>query len=352
MIEVKGKQFLVFSGKSGKKLFVFRRDPVFNRSMGKSIVEELFEAQNQVNEGANLAIEDLRASSKNVFVTTDKELDGLDLSELTNLTVIGAERDTEFRQLYKTNSSYNALENYIDRWSGVSKEQGQATNAALGLSEGSREAVGVRGLKLQEINGTFGFEKEIIALELRKVFKRDGGLLDIMYGYFSNLDNIEKLLTKEQRRSFYMYIAESLADSYKDLLFVKSLKSVSIDDVKQSLYDALDSGNLEKFVDFTDIFMDKKDFIDKVRVNIVGEQVDRLAKLETLKLLAQQMMQNPQAYQNSNFTIQDVTNQIAELSDTDTLVELFNHMKSAKINSDGVTSVNDPQQNNRPPISR
>jgi hypothetical protein len=115
MVEIQNKQFMVYSGKTSAKVFVHRRLPIFNRSMGLSKVEELIEAQRQTNEAENLAIEDLRATTKNVFYTDDPELDGLDLSDLTNLTMMHVSNGKKVGQMFKAQSSYQAIQAYMNQ---------------------------------------------------------------------------------------------------------------------------------------------------------------------------------------------------------------------------------------------
>jgi hypothetical protein len=186
----------------------------------------------------------------------------------------------------------------------------------------------------------FAYEKEQLALFLRRVYKE--AILTIVYDYFKSVKNIDSLLTKEQKESFYTYLADVLSNDYTALAFLENLNSVDREDVEKALFEAFMDGKVEDYIDFTDVIMSRDEFIDKVRINIVSEQVDKYAQIEQLKLIAQQMMQNPQAYANSKFTLEDVTRKLSEISDGETMIELSNHMKSAKVVDEAGISPMDP----------
>jgi len=113
-VKLDGQEFLVYSGRMERKeLFVDRREPVDNRSMGLGIVEEMIQSQRQTNEAINLFLEDLRTVTKQVYQTTDAGLDGLDLSELSNFTVVKTATDTDIKQFPKQQSNFMAIQNYL-----------------------------------------------------------------------------------------------------------------------------------------------------------------------------------------------------------------------------------------------
>ena len=94
-----GTKHVLYAGREDKHPYrIYRRQIVPNRSMGLGIVEELIPTQKTTNELYNLAVEQLRATSKVVYQTSDTELDGQDLQEIDNLTLISHEEGSPITQ--------------------------------------------------------------------------------------------------------------------------------------------------------------------------------------------------------------------------------------------------------------
>ena len=257
-----GKFYVIWSSRYKRNpFFVIRRNPVYNRSMGYGVVEEALEAQVQVNEVVNLQIKELRNIAKDVFQTTDEGLDGLDLSEIEDMTVIKTEKDTDIKRFPSKTSNFMAYQSYLIQWLNQSKEQSGDNNAALGFSDGSREPVGTRHSKDLANAGIFSYETEQIALQLEQAWKKHG-ILEIVYSYFNNKHNIETLLTREQLNSFYEYLAKVVSARMVDENYLNGVEMTQ-EEIYGKILESLKTG--KAVIDFNDILVDKEEFIDKVR---------------------------------------------------------------------------------------
>ena len=338
-----GVYYPLYSGPNrDTHIAVLRRNPIPNRSAGQSIVEEVAQAQVNINEVKNLAINELRNITKTVYQTTDEGLDGLDLSEIDDMTVIKTNRDTRLDIFPQRVSNFNALENNALGWIQQSKEQSGVTNAAFGGDAGSREPVGTRGYKVKSITDAFGYEAEKIALWLEEVFKRDG-ILKVIYSYFKSKKDIEELLLPEQRDSFYATIAKKLSAKFIDEQSLAEGPDFQGEqkDAEKLIIEKLKSGDFSLTKD--NIVISEKDFIDKVRVNIVGEMKNREARINTLNLLAQHMLQNPQLQEAYGFGVESVISKLANLTDSSVMTELTGNLAQMSVTTP--TSANDPINN-------
>lgn len=333
--------------KGGSPFFVLKRNPIENRSAGQSIVEELIQAQVQVNESQNLLIKELRNITKTVYQTTDEGLDGLDLAEIDDMTVIKTDRDTRLDIFPQRQSNFMALQNYTMSWLNQSKEQGGATNAMLGVGEGTREPVGTRGYKVQEASDTYGFESINIGLFFEGIFKSK--LLGVVYDYFKNSDKIEDLLTPEQLNSFHIYLSKIISARMTDEVALQDGPDVKQSELQPIVLQRLTDGKIQ--IEHKDYMIDKKTFIDKARVNIVGQMQNKRGELTALQLMAQYLIQNPQLQESMGVKVEDVIKKLVELSDGSAVAELSTSMAQTKINNNPAmsqpTQVNDPLQNQR-----
>ena len=80
-----------------------------------------------------------------------------------------------------------------------------------------------------------------------------------------------------------------------------------------------------------------------IRLDFVGEMLDKQAQVNALQLIAQHLLQNPVYAKESGLNVEDVINKLVRLTDVTALPELGNQLKQQKVLSQG-DIINAPSQ--------
>jgi hypothetical protein len=323
------KKYVLHSSREAQSpYYVVKRNALHGRSMGVGIAEELLQAQVSTNEAVNIMIKDVRSSGKHVWFSTDQELDGVDLSEIDNDVVIMGERDTKLEKINTPAHAFGPAQAYLSQWVGQSKEQSSAQDAALGSNVVSGEAYRARQATINEIDSKFDFEREVIGLFLSNVYKAPKSIGNIVINYISSSKHIEELLTGEQLKSYQGFLADILTEYSVQSSVAKGQDIPSRNEMYDMILKAIQESK-EPLVDWGNVEITPKVLLDKMRVLVTNEQVNVQNKIATLKMLATQVMTNPQAY--PNIDVKELLNELATLSDSATLVEVFKETRALPI---------------------
>lgn len=315
-----GQKWVLYSGfeKSSPYLFATRKK-VPNRAMGMGLAEEMIQAQIVSNEMANLAIEQLRATAKIVYQSSDAELDGLALQEVDNLSVIAHEEGGAITQVSTNPTSFVALQSYMRQWGNQAKEQSSANDISLGKNLTSGTPFASAELLSNEADGTFDYHREKLEIFIRKVYKEK--LIEMLIPYFNTSSAITDLLDGTQLRDFYYFIADKLAsrqiwDSYMEKLDkLEPLEDHA--ELAKKIYKDINGKTLQLI---NDEKVTPARIVDKTRIYITAESDILQQELDNLNRLYQIVAQNPQAHPTRD--LEEIMDKILELSNLATVAKI------------------------------
>ncbi len=331
-----GKIFLIASAEEkDNPLNIIKRREVTNRTMGRGVIELGIDAQVISNEVANLMIDELRAIAKIVRWSDDEELDGVDVGEIDNNTVLNIAPGKKFGQLQANTVAFGELQNYIAMWGVQNQDESGTQDVSLGKQEKSGTPYKSTLLRKGEADSIHDMAKEDMELFIEMLYKDK--ILNIVIDYFDTKKSITDLLMGEQLNKFYLFLADRLAEKKQVELVLN--RETPIED-RQLLVNMI-LGQIAdtefNIVDF-DKTWDKKNIIDKARVRLAGENKDVDAKIQMLTSLHAQVAQNPGAY--PNLDANDLLSQIVALSDSETLVDLFKQKQQTPQPMDNQAQIN------------
>ena len=315
-----GQKWVLYSGfeKSSPYLFAVRKK-VPNRAAGMGVAEEMIQAQIVSNELANLMIEQLRATAKIVYQSSDAELDGLALQEVDNLSVIAHEEGGAITQVSTNPTSFVALQSYMRQWGNQAKEQSSANDISLGKNLTSGTPFASAELLSNEADGTFDYHREKLEIFIRKLYKEK--LIEMLIPYFNTSSAITDLLDGTQLRDFYYFVADKLAN--KRILdgLLESIETLTPlpdqAELAREIYRDIKGTTLGVVMDEK---MSDARIVDKTRVYITAESDIIQQELDNLNRLYQVVAQNPEAHPTRD--IEDVMDKILELSSIATAAKI------------------------------
>lgn len=324
-----GKYYVIdVTEEKSNPLFIDVMNKVNNRTMGKGEIEKSLDAQIVSNEMANLAIEELRAVAKVVRWSDDEELDGVDMGEIDNNTIINVTPGRTFGQIQANTVAFNEIQMYMRQWGIQNQDETGTQDVSLGKPGKSRTPFRSTQLQSDEVNSLHAQEVEEMALFLNRLYKEV--LLNIVVDYFDTKKDITDLLFGEQLYQFYEFLADRLAQ-YQDDQAVVNLQQPSED--RQLLVNTILARIKDSDFKIVDLekSWNKKNIIDKTRVLITGQKKDIDAKIATLTALHAQVAQNPSAY--PNLDARELLDEIVALSDSDSITSLFRQTQKLPVNN-------------------
>lgn len=315
-----GQKWMLFSGYEKESPYMFTvRKKIPNRSMGMGVAEEMVQAQIVANETANLMIEQLRATAKIIYQSSDAELDGLALQEVDNLSVIAHEEGGAITQVSTNPTSFVALQSYMRQWINQSKEQSSANDITLGKNLTSGTPFASAELLSNEADGTFDYHREKLEIFLRAVYKQK--LISMLIAYFNSKTAITDLLSGTQLRDFYYFVAEKLANKRIIDGLLESIQTLTPTQdpsvLAREIYREIKGQTLSVMMDER-VTPDR--IIDKTRVYLTPESDVIQQELDNLNRLYQIVAQNPEAHPTRD--LEDLMDQILELSSIATLAKV------------------------------
>lgn len=290
---------------------IYKREEVYNRSMGRGVAESLIHSQITTNEIGNLILEQLRATSKVIYQTSDTELDGEDLQAIDNLTLISHEEGSPITQVSTQPTSYSALQAFMNTVIQLGREQASIQDFSLGVGPKSNTSFASIQAAGKEADGQYSYFKERMFRFIRDMYKMKGGDLDWIMDYIKDEKAIEQLLTPYQKMQFKKVIAEKKAQS----IINKQVEEgyLYVDDVDEVADFLLKEVKGKEYVIVIDEDIDRDLVRDKARV-VLGSETEKInQRIRSLERRLQLVTSNPQAFPSSDPEV--ILNEILELED-------------------------------------
>lgn len=307
-----GYQKVVYVGREEKHPYhIYRRKVVDNRSMGLGVGEELLDSQITTNEIGNLILEQLRATSKVVYQSSDTELDGQDLQEIDNLTLISHEEGAPITQVSTQPTSYSALQSFMNATIEMGRAQSSIQDFSLGAGPKSNTSFAAIQAAAKEADGQYTYFKEQMFRFIKKLYKAEGGIIDIIVDYMESGKDIESLLSPYQLRSFKSFIAEKKAEAINMLQAANG--ALYIDDIDLVKDFVLKNMSDKKTFIELDTPVDRKYIRDKSRLSLGSERDIIATKILEREAQLRVVSQNPQAF--PSFSPEKIFREILELQD-------------------------------------
>ena len=300
---------VLYSGREEEHPYmVDRREVVHNRSMGRGIGEEMIHTQITTNELMNLILEQLR-SSKIFYQTADTELDGQDLQEIDNMTLISHEDGSPITQVSAQPLAYGALSSFQEYVIDSGRRNASVQDFSLGIGPKSNTSFASIQAAAKEADSQYTYTKNQTFRFVKRLYKKKGGYIDRLVDYFDSEKDIESLLSPYQLRSMKRFIAKKKAEAIvaeqDGNLYVDDIDEVAnfiLEDVKGQTHKI----NIDEPID--------RDYIrDKVRLTLGGENGIISKKIASLELKLRNVLSNPEAFPSSN--PEQLQDQIIELQD-------------------------------------
>lgn len=307
------KRIVLYFGKSdGNPYTIHKRVEMYNRTMGRGIAEEMLESQITSNEIANLILDQLRATSKVVYQTSDTELDGQDLQEIDNLTLISHEEGSPITQVSTQPTSYSALQSFMGAVVQLGREQSSIQESSLGRAPRSGTPYAAIYQAGKEADGQYIYYKNQIFRQFKEMIKlKDSELFDIWFGYVKSEKDIYSLLTEYQLSGFKKFIARKKAEK---LVHEQVEKGFLLpDDVDEVSKFILEQDGNKKYKIKLDEKLDKKIVQDKLRLTLNTERDIITKQIELLERQLQLVVQSPDLFPNLN--AERLLEEIMELQD-------------------------------------
>jgi len=306
-------RFVLYTGRTSNVTYHIEvLNPMFGRTMGYGPMEAMLESQIMTNKLGNMTLEHVEATSKVIYQTADTELDGQDLQEIDNLTLINHESDSPITQVQTSPQGFAAMSSFMDTIVSMGRESAAIQDSSLGRGPKSNTSFAAIQAAGKEADGVYSSIRDKMFHLGRPLFKKSGGYLDMIIDYIESGKDIEKLLTPYEQRGFRKFVARKKADielqrqEDEDFVFIDGLGEATEFIFKKD-------GDTKYTIEFEDDEIDRAYIIDKSRISYTENDsviTNRLAYLERTRDV---VSQNPEAY--PDFSLNDIQLEIMELTD-------------------------------------
>lgn len=286
-------------------------NPIFNRTMGYGPMEAMIEPQIATNELGNLSMELLRATSKVIYQTSDTELDGQELQDIDNLTLISHEEGSPITQVSTSPQAFSSLHAMMNSVVSLGRESASIQDASIGRGPKSNVSFAAIQANAKEADGVYSHVKLRILDKYKVLYKKKGGFMDMILDYMDSGRDIEDLLTPSKLYGFKKFIARKKAN----LIVQDQIDSgeIYIDPIDEVAEFVLREGKGKRTEVEIDVDIDKNRIIDKSRLTLGGESGKIIERINTLQVMLDRVERNPQAYPDLN--PQDILMEIMDLQD-------------------------------------
>jgi hypothetical protein len=285
-------------------------NPIFGRTMGFGPMEAMIEFQIMANKLGNLAIDNVEAS-RLFYQTSDKELDGTDLQEITWNTLISHSEDAPITQVSASPQGFGPATSFLQTVTAMGRESASIQDASVGRGPKSNVSFAAIQANAKEADGVYTSIRDRFFTKQRKDFKRKGGFLDMIIDYFSSGKAIENLLTPEDQLGFRKFIARKEASMEAERQIESG--AIYVDSIEELTHFFLKEGKgTDISITFKNEEIDRDYIIDKTRLTY-NENDDIISgKIAVLEMTLAHVERNPQAY--PGFNANDILLEINELS--------------------------------------
>lgn len=299
-------------------IHIYAMDKIPNRTMGVSPIEDSLETQVVVNELANLAMEQIRATSKVLITTTDPELDGLDASEIGSLEFIYHTNGSDIRQIPLQPPTTNAIIIQMEQWIAQHREHTQSQDVALG-NQIKGVPLGTTQIASHEVDTHFTEKRDELAKVMEYLFKTHW--IRLLTYYFHTRKSVSELLTKTQLAKF----KELLAGRFVEMLKVEAiLNDAEVLPDEEYMNIALEDANSSAWTIYEED-IDIDDIIDRTRVLTIDDQKEVSNRLLALNNLIPAVAKQPEMY--PQYDLNDLIQEQLSLTQQEVLVETAKYGK-------------------------
>jgi len=271
-----------------KKLDLFT---IEGRALGLGIIEILFDLQMRRNEMGNQKADSMRVTSKTIFQTRDKNIDGNVLTDILNGDIVTA--DQPLTQIDTTERNLGA---YAQEEQNIIKDTRDLTNAQeilTGESLPSRTPFRLGVLQLEQASKLFAFIKQNVSMFLEEVFNEW-----IIPRFEKSIDKDFVFETYDQKTIKAVLegdVNRRLNEAIKKEVLVigKFRPQEEVDILKTALMADADK---PQFVEILKGYF--KDFQKTLYIDLSGEQHNTAQEVETMTNMLQLLAQNPQITQD------------------------------------------------------
>jgi len=290
---------ILFRKKEGKSPFKMAlTEEIFNRSLGWGGIEELMEPQIWTNYCEVIKKEFLDSASKTIITTDDPTIAAkhpTGLKDMDNLEFLEVQEGKTAKTLDTYPRNITLFDNAVADWWEHSQELGSATPALRGQSPASGTPFRLEERVVMEGKGIHEYRQGKYAKWIEEVYK------DWIIPFISKKITEGTKFLSELSLDELQEVAENVSVVKRNKLIKdKILSGQTIDQVEADTYkekikeEFLGKGN-ERFIE---ILKDElKDAPLKVKVNVVGKQVNLLEKTDKLSNIFRTIAANPQILQ-------------------------------------------------------
>lgn len=273
-------------------------EEVSGRTMGFGPMEAMLQYQIAINRMGNKALSDVE-SSMIMYQTQDSQLDGQDLQELDQLSLIMHEQNSPITQVSASPQAFGAAMTLLSSISAMGKESASIQDSSLGRSVKSNVSFAALKAASAEADGVYNNIKSQIFQIRRKMFKRDDGYLDMIIDYYRSGKAIEHLLTDYQKLGFRKFIAEQDAAREQEKQQAEGAIYIDPKDKLADFFLAENAGRPIK-IKFNNNEINRKDIIDKMRLTLSQNNDIISNKVAHIERLHDIVSRNPELYPSFN----------------------------------------------------
>ena len=305
-----GKKVVLYTGKTKTNPYqIDVINKIYNRTMGYGPMEAMIEPQIATNELGNLSMELLRSTSKVIYQTSDTELDGQELQDIDNLTLISHEEGSPITQVSTSPQAFSAIHSMMNSVVSMGRESAAIQDASVGRGPKSNVSFAAIQANAKEADGIYSHVKLRILDRYQVLYKKSGGFLDMCIDYFETGKDIEDLLTPTQLYGFKKFVSTKKANLIVNEQIEKG--AAYIDPIDEVAEFVLKRDKNKKTTIELDEKIDREYLIDKSRLTLGGESDKIVEKINSLEKTLNIVSANPQVY--PNFNPEDILMEILEL---------------------------------------
>lgn len=306
------KYICLFKGKEDELPFkLLLRDEIYNRALGRSGAEELFEPQVWTNWNEIIVKEMLEQASKVIYQTADTGYTTRNnTKDAENGEVWVHEEGKPATQVNTTPVSLNLFNNKINEWEAHAKQLGFANDALLGVSPTSGTPFALQELVVNTGRSTHERRRGKIAEFVAEIY-RDWIIPQLQKEIVDGKEFLTEL-SLDELQDIADKVTESMIneEAMKQMLDGKLITREQVDQAKIEFKDNfMKKGNKRFFEILKDEFTESE--VD-VKVNIVGKQYNLAEKVQKLTNVFRQIFANPQILSNPQMS--ELLNSILESS--------------------------------------
>lgn len=312
------QRFVLYKSRiSAAKYIIDKINPIFGRTMGFGPMEAMLEYQIMTNKLGNMGMDHLEAS-RIFYQTSDKELDGVDLSEIDHNSLIKYEEGGAITQVSASPQAFGSIQSFMNNVTTMGRESASIQEASLGRGAKSNVSFAALRQNASEADGVYSDIKNKLFELHRKRWKMEGGYIDMCIDYFESGKDIEDLLTPYEQVGFRKFIAKKDAEK-KQLEIAQQMEQeigefASVYKEEELVKFFLKENAGKKItIEFEMSEIDRKYIKDKIRLTLddsSGIITDRIVILQTL---LDRVQSAPQIY--TDYDPNDILMEIMELTD-------------------------------------